>query len=73
MVSKNPPQLLKITFSAAFRCAQAWLMEKPAAWVGRDARSGGGKIRLGDFSLPGEALTGLEAIRSVSDLGVKVF
>ena len=27
-------------------------------------------IRLGDFSLPGEALTGLEAIRSVSDLGI---
>ena len=38
MVSKNPPQLLKMTSSAAFRCAQAWLMEKPAAWVGRDAR-----------------------------------
>ena len=30
-------------------------------------------IRLGDFSLPGEALTGLEAIGSVSDLEIRVF
>ena len=29
-------------------------------------RAGGGKIRLGDFSFPGEAVTGLEAERSVS-------
>ena len=36
-------------------------------------RVGGDKIRLGDFLLPGEALTGLEAMRSVSDLGIKVF
>ena len=30
-------------------------------------------IRLGDFLPPGEALAGLEAITSVSDLGIKVF
>ena len=29
-------------------------------------RAGGGKIRLGDFLLRGEALTGLEVERSVS-------
>ena len=29
-------------------------------------RAGGGKIRLGDFLLPGEALAGLEVERSVS-------
>ena len=28
---KNPPQLLKET--AAFRCVQAWLLEKPTAWA----------------------------------------
>ena len=26
-----------MTSSMAFRCAQAWLLEKPAAWVGEDA------------------------------------
>ena len=31
------------------------------------------KIRLENFLFPGEAVTGLEARRSVSDLGVKVF
>ena len=31
-------------------------------------RAGGGKIRLGDFLLPGEALTGLEVERSVSGI-----
>ena len=30
---KNPPQLLKMTSSAAFRRAQAWLLEKPTAWA----------------------------------------
>ena len=31
---KNPPQLLKeMTSSAAFRCVQAWLLEKPIAWA----------------------------------------
>ena len=31
---KNPPQLLKeMTSSAAFRCVQAWLLEKPTAWA----------------------------------------
>ena len=31
---KNPPQLLKeMTSSKAFRCVQAWLLEKPAAWA----------------------------------------
>ena len=36
--SKNPPQLLKeMTFSKAFRCVQAWLLEKPAAWADEDA------------------------------------
>ena len=30
----HPPQLLKeMTSSAAFRCVQAWLLEKPAAWA----------------------------------------
>ena len=29
--------LLKMTSSAAFRCVQAWLLEKPAAWVDEDA------------------------------------
>ena len=30
----EPPQLLKeMTSSAAFRCVQAWLLEKPAAWA----------------------------------------
>ena len=33
MVSKNPPQLLKMTSSKAFRRVQAWLLEKPAAWA----------------------------------------
>ena len=32
----DPPQLLK-TSSAAFRCVQAWLLEKPAAWTDEDA------------------------------------
>ena len=30
---KNPPQLLDMTSSKAFRCVQAWLLEKPAAWA----------------------------------------
>ena len=35
---KNPPQLLKeMTSSKAFRCVQAWLLEKPAAWADEDA------------------------------------
>ena len=30
----HPPQLLKeMTSSAAFRCVQVWLLEKPAAWA----------------------------------------
>ena len=30
----EPPQLLKeMTSSKAFRCVQAWLLEKPAAWA----------------------------------------
>ena len=34
----EPPQLLKeMTSSAAFRCVQAWLLEKPAAWADEDA------------------------------------
>ena len=33
----DPPQLLKMTSSAAFRCVQAWLLEKPAAWADKDA------------------------------------
>ena len=33
MVLKNLPQLLKMTFSKAFRCVQAWLVEKPAVWA----------------------------------------
>ena len=28
-----------MTSSAAFRCVQAWLLEKPAAWVGEDTPS----------------------------------
>ena len=32
-----PPQLLKMTSSAAFRCVQAWLLEKPAVWADEDA------------------------------------
>ena len=28
-----------MTSSMAFRCVQAWLLEKPAAWVGKDAPS----------------------------------
>ena len=32
--NRNPPQLLKeMTSSAAFRCVQAWLLEKPTAWA----------------------------------------
>ena len=27
------PMLKEMTFSAAFRCVQAWLLEKPAAWA----------------------------------------
>ena len=35
---KNPPQLLKeMTSSKAFRCVQAWLLEKPAVWADEDA------------------------------------
>ena len=33
-------------------------------------RAAGWKVRLGDFLLSGVALTGLEAGRSVSDLGI---
>ena len=33
----EPPQLLNMTSSAAFRCVQAWLLEKPAAWADEDA------------------------------------
>ena len=29
--------LLNMTSSAAFRCVQAWLLEKPAAWADDDA------------------------------------
>ena len=37
-LKKNPPQLLKeMTSSKAFRCVQAWLLEKPAAWADEDA------------------------------------
>ena len=35
---KKPAQPLIITSSAAFQCVQAWLLEKPAAWAGKDAR-----------------------------------
>ena len=38
------------------------LLRRGAHWAG------GGKIRLGDFSFPGKALTGLEAGRSVSGI-----
>ena len=38
MIKKNPPQLLKeMTSSKAFRCVEAWLLEKPAAWADEDA------------------------------------
>ena len=38
LIKKNPPQLLKeMTSSKAFRCVQAWLLEKPAAWADEDA------------------------------------
>ena len=38
MLIFDPPQLLKeMTSSAAFRCVQAWLLEKPAAWADKDA------------------------------------
>ena len=38
MLIFDPPQLLKeMTSSAAFRCVQAWLLEKPAAWADEDA------------------------------------
>ena len=40
MLIFDPPQLLKeMTSSAAFRCVQAWLLEKPAAWADADAAS----------------------------------
>ena len=29
--------LKEMTSSAAFRCVQAWLLEKPAAWADEDA------------------------------------
>ena len=29
----EPPQLFEMTSSAAFRCVQAWLLEKPVAWA----------------------------------------
>ena len=36
----EPPQLLKeMTSSAAFRCVQAWLLEKPAVWAEADVAS----------------------------------
>ena len=36
----EPPQLLKeMTSSEAFRCVQAWLLEKPAVWAEADAAS----------------------------------
>ena len=36
----DPPQLLKeMTFSAAFRCVQAWFMEKPAVRAEADVAS----------------------------------
>ena len=31
------PMLKEMTSSAAFRCVQAWLLEKPAAWADEDA------------------------------------
>ena len=38
MLIFDPPQLLtEMTSSAAFRCVQAWLLEKPAAWADEDA------------------------------------
>ena len=33
-------RLKEMTFSAAFRCVQAWLLEKPAAWADEDATGG---------------------------------
>ena len=36
----EPPQLLKeMTSSEAFRCVQAWLLEKPAVWAEADVAS----------------------------------
>ena len=41
MDSKKPAQPLKaiMTSSAAFRCVQAWLLEKPAVWAEEDVAS----------------------------------
>ena len=33
MIDHPPQQLKEMTSSAAFRCVQAWLLEKPAAWA----------------------------------------
>ena len=48
------------------RRSPGWRWKDPSR--GFLAPTGGGKIRLGDFLLPGEALTGLEVERSVSGI-----
>ena len=43
MLKKKAPNARMVeaieTSSKAFRCVQAWLLEKPSAWVGKDAPS----------------------------------